>query len=565
MGGLRSYCKLANGSASCPADCGERCRGISQQARLSTSSRALQVLEAEANGAAQATWTLTNPPFIMAIDVDESQQRGRVRSEVSHSVKLAGVHEARYTQYWRMLTARCCAEGGLVLDVGANLGYYSLFAAALGCRVIAWEPVPRFRAFLEASAALNNLSHRISVRSTVAADAAQSSVTMRVPRHNWDISSVGGLNLIPSQRLRYSSAESFEASAEAIDGVVLTEQACAMKVDTEGFEPAVMRGAARLLRRHPPHTILLEYTPGSVERSAQGGLPDALERPPVRYADFPGMLSLLQAAGYRIWQLSHNMKYLSLSGGTIASEREVLPASIAAEARNAENVRRGFAGRGFAFPWDVHPHALRASFEYNTDLLLLHQSTNWTARGLASVPIRTLGPVGVTDDSPYGLGRLLQCWKLGGAERIGRLCELEDGGGPRQRATKDERRAKRADAIARAAKLAERRQRATPRHVLLAKTLGVNASVMKRHNQKANQACWWERTGCFFLRQAEGDPCDACFGGRTPKRAASPACSRKRCQRRRARLGRGSGEREAGAAGLRARGPLGLAQGSTAW
>ena len=51
-----------------------------------------------------------------------------------------------------------------MLDVGANFGYFALGAAAAGCRVIAWEPIELFRAFLHHGIALNNLTHLIRVR-----------------------------------------------------------------------------------------------------------------------------------------------------------------------------------------------------------------------------------------------------------------------------------------------------------------------------------------------------------------------------------------------------------------
>ena len=54
-----------------------------------------------------------------------------------------------------------------MLDVGSNFGYYALLAAKMGCRVLAWEPVPVFRAFIELAAQLNNVSHLIHVRRTI--------------------------------------------------------------------------------------------------------------------------------------------------------------------------------------------------------------------------------------------------------------------------------------------------------------------------------------------------------------------------------------------------------------
>ena len=53
---------------------------------------------------------------------------------------------------------------GLVLDVGGNFGWYSLYAASMGCRVIAWEPVPMFRDFFKYGVAINGFGHLIQVR-----------------------------------------------------------------------------------------------------------------------------------------------------------------------------------------------------------------------------------------------------------------------------------------------------------------------------------------------------------------------------------------------------------------
>ena len=87
--------------------------------------------------------------------------------------------------------AQCCANGGLMLDVGANFGYYSFYAAKMGCRVVAWEPIPIFRAFVEAGLALNNLTHRVHLRSNIVSDVGGRSIQMTVPRRGiWGTASV---------------------------------------------------------------------------------------------------------------------------------------------------------------------------------------------------------------------------------------------------------------------------------------------------------------------------------------------------------------------------------------
>ena len=56
------------------------------------------------------------------------------------------------------------ADGGVFVDIGANIGYYALNAARLGAqKVIAIEPNPTIISRLNVNIALNNLSSKIAV------------------------------------------------------------------------------------------------------------------------------------------------------------------------------------------------------------------------------------------------------------------------------------------------------------------------------------------------------------------------------------------------------------------
>ena len=184
-----------------------------------------------------------------------------------------------------------------MLDVGANFGYYSLFAASLGCRVVAWEPVPRFRSFFEAALLLNpRLAARVEVRGAAACDSdsgspgsgSSSGVALAVPERGvWGTASVEGANIDRElerreeeerrrvegeegggeNRRSSSSSHSLpppsppllrvEARCERVDATVeriwsatktphSQRKVALMKVDVEGFEPAALAGAARL-------------------------------------------------------------------------------------------------------------------------------------------------------------------------------------------------------------------------------------------------------------------------------------------------------------------------------
>ena len=167
----------------------------------------------------RAAWTRTQPPFIMAY-TDPTRD-----IDVSGGMASGRLVEATSTRYFGALCRRCCADGGLVLDVGANFGWYALYAATLGCRVVAWEPVPAFRAMLQLGAALNNVSHRVHIRDAALGDAPAANVTLRVPTSGlWGAASVGGLNVLRGSNEARGGTYMATTTAEALDDLV-TEQA----------------------------------------------------------------------------------------------------------------------------------------------------------------------------------------------------------------------------------------------------------------------------------------------------------------------------------------------------
>ena len=58
--------------------------------------------------------------------------------DVSAQMEYGGVVEIGLTQMWYLALRDKCVQPGakraLVLDVGANFGWYSIYAAMLGCR-----------------------------------------------------------------------------------------------------------------------------------------------------------------------------------------------------------------------------------------------------------------------------------------------------------------------------------------------------------------------------------------------------------------------------------------------
>ena len=96
--------------------------------------------------------TATDPPFTFVYDDDDDDMHRFARDNV--------IVEPTLTRAWHEATWRCCPPRhgrprGLVVDVGANFGWYALYSLALGCDVLAFEPVGAYAEVLSAAALLN--------------------------------------------------------------------------------------------------------------------------------------------------------------------------------------------------------------------------------------------------------------------------------------------------------------------------------------------------------------------------------------------------------------------------
>jgi len=168
---------------------------------------------------------------------------------------------ARYRQLsWNPLEYEAfraaVAPGATVLDVGANLGAYTLLFATWtgpGGRVIAFEPAPQAANGLRRQLVLNELDDRVEVVQTAVAD--------RIGSAPFVSEGASGANqLAPGaadQRAITVPTTTIDAFCEA-RGV----RPDVIKIDVEGAELDVLRGARRTLAR-PGVRAFLELHPAA--------------------------------------------------------------------------------------------------------------------------------------------------------------------------------------------------------------------------------------------------------------------------------------------------------------
>jgi FkbM family methyltransferase len=140
------------------------------------------------------------------------------------------------------LLARWLKPGSLFVDVGANVGFHAVFAARLGAHVVAVEPVPWTLELLRA----NVWRHGAEVE-VVEAAASDSVGTVRIahdPAHR------SGAAIGP---------EGIEVRTAPLDELVPEGAVDVLKVDVEGAEPLVLRGASSLLARSPVLAAVVEF------------------------------------------------------------------------------------------------------------------------------------------------------------------------------------------------------------------------------------------------------------------------------------------------------------------
>jgi len=143
-------------------------------------------------------------------------------------------------------------RGDLFVDAGANVGFFSLLAASLGARVVAFEPNPACHRAVVENAALNGFA--IDARMVGLSD-APGTATLHIAKD----SNVG------AGTLRDVGGEGMTIKLDTLANQ-LSETPAVMKIDVEGSEIAAIKGAGNRLAP----IVILEVSEYSLRKLAGG-------------------------------------------------------------------------------------------------------------------------------------------------------------------------------------------------------------------------------------------------------------------------------------------------------
>jgi FkbM family methyltransferase len=141
-----------------------------------------------------------------------------------------------------------CDRRLVSVDIGANLGGYTWLLRRFSKSVIAFEPNPDLAARLTR---LMRVAPSVTVHNCALSD-SDGTVVLRIPDDH------GRSTLEAANTLHGRETREVPVPARRLDGIVLGRVGF-IKIDVEGHELAVLRGAERLLRDSHPN-LLIEAT-----------------------------------------------------------------------------------------------------------------------------------------------------------------------------------------------------------------------------------------------------------------------------------------------------------------
>lgn len=153
--------------------------------------------------------------------------------------------------------------GMTVIDVGANLGYYTLLLADLvGAkgRVHAAEPNPRMMSYLHRSLRVNGLQDRVSLHTAPVAAQAGEQVVLHVPStlpQNAFITAVS-----------QDTPNPHALATTTVDDIVGDGPVDFIKIDADGAEQSIWQGMRHVLARRRPLVVFSEFTPARYDDPA---------------------------------------------------------------------------------------------------------------------------------------------------------------------------------------------------------------------------------------------------------------------------------------------------------
>ena len=208
----------------------------------------------------------TNDPTVVIKELTGGPDGVRLFIDLSDHVIGLNILRGRYEEDEVRFVRGLLAPGDTAVDVGSHIGFFTMqMAARVGPsgKVYAFEPLDANADLLARSIAENRFGDRI-VFERAAAGAATGSATLTFPAETLNS---GGAYLLRGGDAPLTGNRTKTVRVVALDDLPLQRPVRVIKMDVEGAEPQVMRGAVRILTEDRP-IILSELHPTQLGRAS---------------------------------------------------------------------------------------------------------------------------------------------------------------------------------------------------------------------------------------------------------------------------------------------------------
>lgn len=189
---------------------------------------------------------------------------------------------------------RIVKPGMRVCEVGANVGYFTLTLASLvgsGGSVRAFEADPSLAQIVRDNIELNGFAGLASVEATAVADARGELRFFATRRHRGNGSILPGFEQLAENP--EDARDEIVVPSTTLDEAFASQAPDVIKIDAEGAESAILRGAAATLTSDRLRVVVVEFFPRFVEAAG----------------DDPRLfLDRFMAQGFRLHRVDHRKR-----------------------------------------------------------------------------------------------------------------------------------------------------------------------------------------------------------------------------------------------------------------
>lgn len=186
---------------------------------------------------------------------------------------------------------RLVQPGATVVEVGANLGYFTIIMARrVGetGKIYSFEANPQMAKLTRKSLHLNALGHRVELIDKAASDRTGSMKFMISRQY------AGSGHLHVPESYIAPDQTVLEVETQPLDSLPI-ERADVIRLDAEGSEPLILKGAARLLSQ-PNVVVCMEWSP--IQMRSRASVPELVE--------------WLSSLGFRFWRIEEDGRLIEL-------------------------------------------------------------------------------------------------------------------------------------------------------------------------------------------------------------------------------------------------------------